>query len=334
VAVVLVLAAAAPAHAQGDREAERTGLYREGVKLADQGRWAEALVKFRQVVAIRPAPPALFTLAQAEERVGKLVEAHEAYGKALTEARAVGSAAVAAAAQRGMTALEPRLARITLRAPAGLPGTQATIDGSPAALGATTPLDPGDHVVAARAEGRRPFQRTMHVAEGQAIELTITLDVEPSAPAASQVSTSNAPAPAASDKPAAPPTAPEEPAAPTSPAEREKPEASTGSSFPLGAVVLGGAGVAAGVVGLVVRLVGQSDYDSAQSSCPAKLCPSQSLVDTGNSGRDRVIAGTYVLGAGIAAIAVAGVWWVLGRSKTQDVALVTSLRGADLVGHF
>ena len=46
----------------GAREQERTALYKEGVALAEAGRWAEALTKFEGVVAIRSAPRALIAL--------------------------------------------------------------------------------------------------------------------------------------------------------------------------------------------------------------------------------------------------------------------------------
>ena len=57
------------------REEERTALYREGVALAEAGKWHEALEKFQAVVAIRSAPAALIALATAQENSGKLAHA-------------------------------------------------------------------------------------------------------------------------------------------------------------------------------------------------------------------------------------------------------------------
>src|SRR5450631_3529256 len=73
--------------ASGDPEARRSALYRDGVSFADAGRWEEAVAKFREVVAIRSAPPALFTLGQAEEHVGRYVSAKRAYAKAQSDAQ-------------------------------------------------------------------------------------------------------------------------------------------------------------------------------------------------------------------------------------------------------
>ena len=49
-----------------DREAERTALYEEGVKLAEASHWPEAVERFQRVVAIRSAPRVRFTLGEAQ----------------------------------------------------------------------------------------------------------------------------------------------------------------------------------------------------------------------------------------------------------------------------
>lgn len=302
------------------REAERTALYNEGMTLANAGRWDEAVVRFRQVVAIRSAPPALFTLAQAEEHVGRLATAQRAYESALRDARASGNTTVAEAAATALTAIEPRVPRIVVRLAAPpASGASATIDGANVALDEPTWIDPGEHVVAVRAPDRRPFESRVSVTPGATSEVSVRLEPVADAPGALP-----APAqPAATASPAAPPATPpaESPAA-------EAPGLETPAASPApaklraGPLLLAGGGVVAAVVGLVVRLQAQSSYDDASSHCGPAGCPSQALVDQGNSARTNMVVGTIVLGVGAVAVASAGVWW-LTATPTRDGASAT-----------
>lgn len=85
----------------------------------------------------------------------------------------------------------------------------------------------------------------------------------------------------------------------------------------VGPLVLGGAGVAASVVGLVLRVTGQNVYDDAVRTCAGDppYCVSQNDVQRGNDARSRMIAGTITAGVGLAAIAGAGVWWAVARPR-------------------
>ncbi len=282
--------AGAPAAASADEE-RRAALYREGVDLANGGRWEEAVKKFREVVAIRSAPPALFTLAQAEEHVGQLATAERTYERALVDARTSGATDVASAAQKSLAAIEPRVPRVIVRLAAPTPGASVTLDAGPVKLGEPTKVDPGDHAIAGRAPGKQPFDTKVHLAEGQSLDVAVVLEAIPPPPPPP-------PAPAPTPPPA-PPPAP------------ETKETTSSGHFPVGPVILGGAGIAAGVVGLVVRLTGQSSYDSASAQCGPAGCPTQQAVDDGNSARTQILVGTVVLGVGVAAVVGAGVWWAL-----------------------
>ena len=282
-----ILIATLPAQAQpgsSDREDERSALYRVGVAQADAGRWAEAVETFNKVIAIRSAPPALFTLGQAEEHLGHLVSADRTYHKALTDARAAGNQEVASPAQKAITAVEARVPHVVVRLGGSIvEGARATVDGDSVSPGATCDVDPGDHDVIVRAPGARTFTRRVHVVEGETLDVSAVL--EPTG--ASHASRSPASARSGEEQ---------------------------GSTFPFGPVILGGVGAAVAVAGYVVRAGGQSDYDAASAQCPGGGCTEQSLVDAGNSGRSRIILGTALLGTGVAAVAGAGLWWILSPS--------------------
>jgi hypothetical protein len=315
----LVLGAAAPASraamaAGGDElERERTAAYSEGVALANAGRWEEAEKRFLRVVAIRSAPPALFTLGQAQEHTGQLATAERTYDAAYTAARAAGNTHVAEACRRALGSIDPRVPRLVVRLAGPARGATVTIDGASAAFDQPVKVDPGAHVVAARAEDRKPFETRARLGPGQNVEVTVELEPLATPPA-----------------PPAPPTQPAAPAAATAseptPAEPAPPaEAEPHAGLPLGPLFLGGAGVATALAGIVVRFAAQSSYDSANGQCGPAGCPSQSVVDEGNGARAQMIVGTILAGVGIAAVAGAGVWWLtVGTSHGGAGATVTA----------
>ena len=291
-----------PARAQPhDREEERTALYRVGVAQADAGRWAEAVETFTRVIAIRSAPPALFTLGQAEEHLGHLVGADRTYHKALDDARAGGSQEVASASQKAITAVEARLPHLVVHLDrnvraSGADAATATLDGASVSLGATSDIDPGDHDVVVRAAGARTFARKVHVVEGQTLDVSAVL--EPERSASDEASSSSS-------------------------------RQDQASAFPFGPAILAGTGAVVGIAGYVVRASGQSDYDAANRDCSGGRCPEQSLVDAGNSGRSRMIVGTAMLGAGVAAVAGAGLWWFLSPSTATGSRVGVALAPRD-----
>jgi hypothetical protein len=277
-----------PARALADEpEARRSALYREGVELANQGQWAEAVERFREVVVIRAAPPALYTLAQAEEHIGRLASAARHYENALAKARAAGVSDVADAAARALSAIEPRVPRLVIWVASGVDHATAAIDGVAAPVGEAVKVDAGDRVVVVSAAGRKPLEWIVRIAEGQSLEVQAALE----------------------------PT--------SSPGVDSSPQRVVPGAVPIVPLVLGAAGVGAVGAGLAVRVAGQSRYDTASARCVDGVCASQSDVDTGNAGRTQIIWGTVVLSAGASALAAAAVlWFVMPRGASGDQASV------------
>jgi hypothetical protein len=275
----------------GPDEARRTALYREGVDLANAGKWGDAVKRFREVVAIRSAPPALFTLAQAEEHTGELATAERTYERALTEAQAAHTADVAEAARDALSSIEPRVPRLVIMLAKPVDGATATLDGAPVAIGEPVKVNPGERHVVVSAPGRRAFQSSISLTAGQSVGVTAQLESD-----GTKVVTPTATATAS--------------ATPTATADHA---AETRAPFPYGPVLVGAAGVLTGAIGAVVRVDGQSRYDNANGKCPNWSCPQQSVVDEGNAGRTEIIAGTVVIGVGVAAVVGAVVWWRVAR---------------------
>lgn len=311
-----------PSAASGPRETERTNLYKEGVALADAGKWEGALEKFRAVVAIRSAPAALIALGTAQENTGKLAHAVRTYEAAEQGARAANDEALADRAHQASAALRSRIARLIVRIPPGEPAATVTVDGETVeAAAAGIAVDPGKHRVVAAAAGRKPFEREIEVRAGGQAEVAVVFESQP------------APATAAPATPAAA-------IAPVAPGEATERSVPSGRPLPVGPLVLGGVGVAATVVGIVVRLGGNADYDEASKECVDSRCDSQTAVDNGNAARGRMLTGTIVAGVGVAALAGAGVWWALpaktesqgARPKPTFAVRVTTLPNGAMFG--
>jgi hypothetical protein len=287
------IAADSESHTDADRKA--LALYQEGIELARQQRWKEAENRFERVVAIRAAPPALFALGRAEIENGKFATAKTT----LIRAARTGEAAypeISQQARDALQALEPRIPRLELELPGDVKAVTITVDGIWVGAVSMVELDccvPHDVVVSA--PQRRPFATTVTMAEGERRRLSPILVLQTTAGTPSS----------------------------TGPAIPPKPGAAVqrGSSRAIvGPLILGGLGLTAGIVGLVVRAVGQSDYDDARNnpSCAGSPpeCSNNDDVARGNEARDRVIAGTITASVGLSAVVVAGAWWFL--SGTSD----------------
>jgi len=164
---------------EGERESQRTQLYKQAVEAANAGRWGDAAATLRAVLAIRSSAKVRFTLGQAEEHVGRLSAAYDAYAQALTDAEAAGDRDVAATAGGALRALTPRVPVVRVRVTgAGADGATATIDDRSAPLGQPVRVDPGSHKVAVSAPGARPTESTIAIGESQQLEVPVSLQPE------------------------------------------------------------------------------------------------------------------------------------------------------------
>ena len=132
ISILLVCAAvarAAPAGAQpASDESRRTELFLQGKRLADEGRWSEAVVPLREVVAIRSAPKALLALAVVERQLMHFVEARALLERAESDAKAAALEDDAAAARQALDDLEKIIPRLILAGDALDPRAAVFVD--------------------------------------------------------------------------------------------------------------------------------------------------------------------------------------------------------------
>jgi len=272
-----------------DPESKRAALSRQGLALADAGRWAEAFDCFQRAVALRSTPKGWFNLARAEEHVGRLASAERDYKKTLADAQAASETDVVAATEVALRDIASRVPHVRVRlAHPSLANTAhapARLDGQPIGLDTSVSVDPGEHDITLHAEGAPDVANHVHVAERD--QLDLPLDVPASVPLV------------------------------------------TATAHPslAGPIVAGGVGVLTAVVGSVLYFTGQSSYNSATANgqCPASQCSTQPLADQGNGGRASMIAGDVIIGVGVALVAAAVTWLVVTVTKTTHS--VTANRG-------
>jgi hypothetical protein len=269
-------------------ERERATLYKEGVTLAESGRWDDALARFERVVAIRSAPRALIALATAEEKSGKWTRAKRTYAKTEADARASGESDLAAEATRALRGLDSRMPRVTIQLAPALADARVTLDGSAIdARRGPIETDPGEHRILVQPAASPTLERTFRASVGA----TENLVFEP---------------PSSGPRPL-----------PVEVFSGEKVPTTSAPGPPVPTWILGGAGVAAMTIGLVVRLNGQAEYDEVDAACREKLCGSREAVDRGNEARGRMLTGSVLMGVGAATVAGAGIWWAVSASRSQ-----------------
>lgn len=252
--VALVLAASsAPASAQPqDNSAAVEALFSEGKRLVGEGKIAEACPKFLASYNLDPQRiGTLLNLADCYERNNQLASAWARYVEARPLAQRAGQTERMEYAKQHAAALEPKLARLTLLAPAGVAGLVIKRDGvvvDAAAYGVAIPVDSGTHTLSATAPGRLSWTGEVVLAkeaEKRTVQVPALADEKaPAVVVARPVAPVPAPpAPAAAPAPVA--VAPEEPPPATAP-----PSDDTHGSRTQGIAGLVVAGV--GVVGLGV----------------------------------------------------------------------------------
>ena len=177
-----LLALPGSAHAEpsaGDLATARNAL-KDGLALREKGDLVGALGRFTTAFDLVQTPVTGFELGKTHLLMGHVMQAHEMFQKigrippALEESER--SAAARSEAIRLTADLEPRIPtlRILVKLPPGATATVRIDDDAIVTAGAVTPraVDPGKHVVVARA-GEGPEERvTIQLAEGE------TKDVE------------------------------------------------------------------------------------------------------------------------------------------------------------
>lgn len=181
--LALLAMPSAVATAQSAPEASLTGaareLFRDGVQAAEEGRWEEARDAFERSYELAPRDATLLNLAVAQTETGRLVAAIETYRRFTARADARTLRRFGADADAAITALEARLAKVSVTVRGLVEDDLVELDGAPvahAALGIDLPVDPGAHVVTVERAGRECLRTSVELEEASRrdLELVVT----------------------------------------------------------------------------------------------------------------------------------------------------------------
>ena len=287
-----------PASTPRDNRARAQQLFDSALADAEAGNFVAACPKFLASQDADPKTSTLMNLANCYQHNAQSASAWGAFREAEIMARKAGRPELESAARARATALEPKLLRLNIVVPEAsrLAGLVVTRDGAliPAGeWGVAIPVDPGEHVLTASADGHKSWAE--HVAI-EAESKTITLPaLEPA------------------------------PVEPTPTAEGPLPPPPPKGLTTLQTVGIGGAGigVAAMIGGGVLALVAKGSYDDAKSLCRGGStvgCPAGAVSDADSAYTKAAVAtGIFITGAVLVA-AGATLFFVAPDRKRQRFA--------------
>jgi hypothetical protein len=301
-AALFVAAVAAPRPASADTEADRTlaeALFREGKRLMGEEKYAAACAQLGESQRLDPGGGTLLLLGLCHEKEGKTATAWGELREASAIAAKEGQSMRREVAERHIAALEPRLARLTIRVPervARVPGLELLRNGAPlgrAAWGMAFPVDPGRHAIEARAPGK--VARMHQVDVGEAEQRTLEVEEPADAPKAAPV------------------------VAPIAPRAAPPPASGGDVRRPIGFAV-GGLGLVLAGVGTYFGVKALDAKGDVTRQCPAGACRSVDGVLRNEQGRSAADASTAFLILGGAAVGTGLVLVLTGGARSPSRA--------------
>jgi hypothetical protein len=175
-----------PAAAQTDPVAAQA-LFDEAKRLMASGNAAAACPKLAESQRLDPGVGTLLNLGECYESIGKLARAWATFREAEAMAFHEGQLARANWAKGRAAQLETKLVQLTVDVPeaARVPSLEVVRDGEvlrEPLWGSAVPVDPGDHVVEARAPGYKPFSTHVTAAHDPIVVRIEPLEHEATAP--------------------------------------------------------------------------------------------------------------------------------------------------------
>lgn len=291
---------AASGAGRADDAAQAQTLFNEARKLMAAGRVSEACEKFERSQQLGPAPGTLLNLAVCHERQGKLASAWEEFQQTRAEAQRTGRKDRIKVAGEHLKSIEPRLPWLTIAVPepSRVGALELSLDGTlfgQEQWDKASAVNPGEHVVTAQARGRKPFSKTLQIAEAERVEVRIPLLEDATPPAVS----ASAPRPVAVAPP--PPR--------------------SGSGTKTAGYVTGAVGVIGLGVGAAFGLMAMKQWQDSEAGCPHEVCSATGSQASHDAARSATIA-DIGFGVGVVGLAVGAVLLLTaGDSSTSSTQL-------------
>lgn len=277
-----------------DRKAEAESLFEEARALMAKKSFVEACPKFAESYRLEPGLGTLLNLASCEEQLGNTATAWARYREALAVATRASDTKRMKFARAHAEILEKKLSRLTVVVPeeSRVTGLEVTRDGQPlgaASWGSALAVDPGEHVIEARAEGRQPFSTKVTLG-ADADQKSVTVPPLTMAPAV----TTTAPSPTPTPTPAR---------GNAGPSGRD--DGGIDARFVVGWTFVGVGGLAL-LGGAIAGIAAISLDGEAKDHCPTDATCDRDGVSLSSEANDAATGSTVAIGTG-AAFVVAGI---------------------------
>jgi hypothetical protein len=283
-ATIIVATSTAAAQPSKEDEALAEELFRAGKRLAAEGNFDEGCPKLAESYRLDPGGGTLLTLALCHESQGLTASAWADFTAAIVLAKRDGRVDRESIAQEHAAALVPKLRRLRVRVTTPTPlDFVVERDGAvlgPAAWNVAAPVDPGEHVVEAKAPGRIAFHTVVSVEkEGASVDVDIPILAAP--------------------RDVAPPITTSMPLPPPPPPE--PPPRKTMTTLRWISIAAGGLGVIAGGTGIAFGLDARSKNTEANSRCPSTTCSDPRAVDLSRKAGDSadISTASFVVAGGL-----------------------------------
>jgi Tetratricopeptide repeat len=269
--------------------------FKDGQKLFDAGRQADALPHFRKAFAASKSPNARLMIARCLVALGQTTEAYEEMATTTREATALAEsdskyARTRDAAAAEMALLERRIGKIVVALAEPGAGATVTLNGAPLGaerLGVPVAVLPGATTIEATHAGDRPVRReiTIGVGETKTVAIAFTSASSSAAAAASGAATSD--------------TAPSE-ATPH------------GGGVRIAGFVIAGLGVAGMGAFAGAGLAAKSKFSAVETECGNARCADPKYGSVIDSGKTLQTIANASLGVGIAGLVGGALMIALG----------------------
>lgn len=312
-ALSLALSYSSLTSAQGsaaDRAAAEA-LFKEGKRLAADGKFELACPKFEESQKLDPGIGTQFNLANCYERSGRTASAWTSFLEVAGSSRAAGQRERERVARERAKALEAQLVHLSVIVPAEVANTEGLVirrNGvvvGKAQWGVAVPVDPGGHTLEASAPGKKTWRVTADLSQpGSRRELAVgPLEAVQAATAATP------PVPVA-----------------TTDTRSERVSSDAGATRRTIGLVAAGAGVVGIGIGTVLALSAKSTFNDADAECNADgFCTPEGVALRDDAvGRGNVA--TVVFGIGSAALIGGAVLWLTAPRKDDAAARAPAAR--------
>lgn len=192
--------------ATAQKQAAAQMLFNDGRRLTEAKNYAEACPKLAESQRLNPSIGTQFYLADCLEQEGKTASAWTNFVGAADGAKLAGQQEREAFARKRAEILEPRIPKLTItiaEATRGAAGLEVKRDGAlvgAAQWGTPIPLNPGEHLVAAEAQGKLHWETKVQV-KGEGVTISVVVPALVDAPVALPLTPVPGPTPLAGEEP-------------------------------------------------------------------------------------------------------------------------------------